>query len=132
MGPFPKLEGGKHQVGSDAEVGISIRGEKDQSGRYLGQDTFPGSNACLLILLRCSVCFFSVFCGRGKKYTLDPLYSLRYILVKFEVSPQPFEPVFTLIRESRFNSFCWAVWIVWFILVGSHSSELRIDHRLFC
>ena len=32
-GPFPKLEGGKHQVGSDAEVRISIKGEKDQSGR---------------------------------------------------------------------------------------------------
>ena len=28
----------------------------------------------------------------------------------------------------RFNSFCWAVW---FILVGSHSSELRINNRLF-
>ena len=25
-----------------------------------------------------------------------------------------------------------AVWVGWFILVGSHSSELRIDHRLFC
>ena len=24
-----------------------------------------------------------------------------------------------------------AVWGVWFVLVGSHSSELRIDHRLF-
>ena len=31
-GPFPKLEGGKHKVGSDAEVRISIKGEKDQSG----------------------------------------------------------------------------------------------------
>ena len=38
MGPFPKLEGGKHQVGSDAEVRISIKGEKDQSGR----DIFSG------------------------------------------------------------------------------------------
>ena len=34
---FPKFEGGKHQVGleaevgSEAEVGISIKGEKDQS-----------------------------------------------------------------------------------------------------
>ena len=36
-----------------------------------------------------------------------------------------------LIRESRFNSFYWAVWVVWFILVVSHSSKLRIDHRLF-
>ena len=42
MGPFPKLEGGKHQVGSDAEVRISIKGEKDQSGRDLGRDIFPG------------------------------------------------------------------------------------------
>ena len=24
-----------------------------------------------------------------------------------------------------------AVWGVWFVLVGSHSSELRINHRLF-
>ena len=56
---------------------------------------------------------------------MSPLYSLRDILIKFEVSPQPFEPVFTLIRESRFNSFCWAVLVVWFLLVGSHSSELR-------
>ena len=24
-----------------------------------------------------------------------------------------------------------AVWRVWFVLVGSHSSELRIDRRLF-
>ena len=24
-----------------------------------------------------------------------------------------------------------AVWGVWFFLVGSHSSELRINHRLF-
>ena len=30
---FPKLEGRKHQVGLEAEVGISIKGEKDQSGR---------------------------------------------------------------------------------------------------
>ena len=65
--PFPKLEGGKHQVGSDAEVRISIKGEKDQSGRDLLQDTFSGSNARLRILLGCSICFFSAFCGRGKK-----------------------------------------------------------------
>ena len=31
----------------------------------------------------------------------------------------------------RFNSFCWAVCIVWLVLVGSHSSELTINHRLF-
>ena len=30
-------------------------------------------------------------------------------MTKFDVFPQPFEPVFMLIRESRFNSFCWAV-----------------------
>ena len=33
IGLFPKLEGGKHQVGSEAKGGISIKGEKDQSGR---------------------------------------------------------------------------------------------------
>ena len=32
IGIFPNLEGGKHQVASKAEVGISIKGEKDQSG----------------------------------------------------------------------------------------------------
>ena len=31
----------------------------------------------------------------------------------------------------RFNSFSWAVCIVWLVLVGSHSSELTINHRLF-
>ena len=40
MGPFPKLEGGKHQVGSDVEVRIIIKGEKDQSGRNLWRDIF--------------------------------------------------------------------------------------------
>ena len=25
-----------------------------------------------------------------------------------------------------------AVYVVWLVLVGSHSSELRINHRLFC
>ena len=95
------------------------------------RDTFPGSNARLWILLGRLVCFFSAFCGRVKKWTLSPLYSLRYILIKYEVSPQPFGPVFTLIRESQFNSFYWAVCVVGLVLVGSHSSELRIDHRLF-
>ena len=32
---FPEFEGGKHQVGSKAEVGISIKGEKDWSVRDL-------------------------------------------------------------------------------------------------
>ena len=67
IGLFPKLEGGKNLVGSEAEVGISTKGEKDQSGSDLGRDTFPGSNARLLILLGCLVCFFFAFCGRGKK-----------------------------------------------------------------
>ena len=33
---------------------------------------------------------------------MDPFSTLffRYVLIKFEVSPQLFEPVFTLIRES--------------------------------
>ena len=42
MGPFPKLEGGKHQVGSDAEVGMSTKGEKDQSGMNLLAGHFSG------------------------------------------------------------------------------------------
>ena len=67
MGLFPKLEGGKNQVGSEAKVGMSTKIEKDQSGRDLWRDTFPGSNARLLILLGCFVCFFSAFSGRGKK-----------------------------------------------------------------
>ena len=50
---FPKLEGGKHQVGLEAEVGISIKGEKDQSGRDLWRGTVAGSDAHLLIFLGC-------------------------------------------------------------------------------
>ena len=57
IGLFPKLEGGKHQVGSEAEVGISIKGEKDQSGRDLWRGTFPGSDAHLLIFLGCLAWF---------------------------------------------------------------------------
>ena len=49
---FPKLEGGKHQVGSEAEVGISIKGEKDKSGKDLWRGTFPGSDAHLRIFFR--------------------------------------------------------------------------------
>ena len=45
---------------------------------------------------------------------------------KFEVFPQPFEPVFTLIHESRFNSFCWVVLVLenngLFWLVLTHPS----------
>ena len=28
---FPEFKGGKHQVGLEAELGISIKGEKDES-----------------------------------------------------------------------------------------------------
>ena len=43
---FPKLEGGKHQVGSEP-VGISIKGEKDQSGRDLWRGLFLArTNIC--------------------------------------------------------------------------------------
>ena len=42
MGLFPKLEGGKHQVGSKDEVGIGTKGEKDQSGRDLWEGHFSG------------------------------------------------------------------------------------------
>ena len=65
IGLFPKLEGGKHQVGSEAEVGIGIKGEKDQSGRDLWRDIFPGSNARLLILLGCLAWF--LFCVLWKR-----------------------------------------------------------------
>ena len=65
-GPFPKLEGGKHQVGSDAEVRISIKGEKDQSGRGSWKGHFfPGSNARLLIRLGCLAWF--LFCALWKR-----------------------------------------------------------------
>ena len=57
IGLFPKIEGGKHQVGSKAEVGINIKGEKDQSGRDLWRGTFLGSDADLLILPRCLAWF---------------------------------------------------------------------------
>ena len=43
IGLFPKLEGGKHRVGSEPEVGISIKGEKDHSGR----DLWGGGGAAL-------------------------------------------------------------------------------------
>ena len=62
---FPKLEGGKHQAGSKAEVGISIKGEKDQSGRDLWRGTFPSSDAHLLILLGCLAWF--LFCVLWKR-----------------------------------------------------------------
>ena len=42
IGLFPKLEGGKHQVGSEAEVGISTKGEKDQSGKEPLKVNFSG------------------------------------------------------------------------------------------
>ena len=50
IGLFPKLEGGKHQVGSEAKGGISIKGEKDQCGRDLWRGTFLG---CLAWFLFC-------------------------------------------------------------------------------
>ena len=47
-------------------------------------------------------------------------------MTKIEVFPQPFELVFTLIRESRFNSFCWVVSVLeingLFWLVLTHPS----------
>ena len=61
-GSFQSLKVEKNQVGSEAEVGMSTKGEKDRSGRDLLRDTFPGSNARLRILLGCLVCFFSAFC----------------------------------------------------------------------
>ena len=42
MGLFPKLEGGKNQVGSEAEVGMSTKGEKDQSGMNFLAGHFSG------------------------------------------------------------------------------------------
>ena len=61
IGLFPKLEGGKHYVGSEAEVGISTKGQKDQSGRNLWRGTFPGSDAHLMIFFGCLAWFlFSV------------------------------------------------------------------------
>ena len=57
IGALSKFECGKHQVGSVTEVRISIKGEKDQSGRGSWKDIFPGSNACLLIRLGCLAWF---------------------------------------------------------------------------
>ena len=60
MGLFPKLEGGKNQVGSEAEVGMSTKGEKDQSGKNLLaghfsglKRTFTDSTGMLSLLLFC-------------------------------------------------------------------------------
>ena len=65
IGLFPKLEGGKHQVSSEGEVGISIKGEKDQSGRDFWRGTFPGSDSHLLIFLRFLAWF--LFCVLWKR-----------------------------------------------------------------
>ena len=62
---FPKLEGGKHQVGSEAEVRISTKGEKNQSGRDLGRGTFPGLDTHLMIFLGCLAWF--LFCVLRKR-----------------------------------------------------------------
>ena len=64
-GIFPNLEGGKHQVGSKVEVGISIKGEKDQSGRDFLRGTFLGSDAHLPIFLGCLAWF--LFCVLWKR-----------------------------------------------------------------
>ena len=65
IGLFPKLEGGKHQVGSEVEVGISIKGEKDQSGRDLWRGSFSSSGTHLLIFSRCLALIF--FCVLWKR-----------------------------------------------------------------
>ena len=65
IGLFPNLEGGKHQVGSEAEVGISIKGEKDQSVRDLWRGTFLSLDAHLLIFLGCLAWF--LFCVLWKR-----------------------------------------------------------------
>ena len=62
---FPKLESGKNQVGSEVEVRISTKGEKDQSGKDLGRGTFPGSDAHLMIFLGCLAWF--LFCVLRKR-----------------------------------------------------------------
>ena len=65
IGLFPKLEGRKHQVGSEVEVGISTKGDNDQSGRDLLRGTFPGSDAHLMIFLGCLAWF--LFCVLWKR-----------------------------------------------------------------
>ena len=65
IGLFPKLEGGKNQVGSKVEVGISIKGEKDQSGSDPWRGTFPCLDADLLILRECIAWF--LFCVLWKR-----------------------------------------------------------------
>ena len=65
IGLFPKLEGGKNHVGSEAEVGKSIKGEKDQSGRDFWRGTLPGSDSHLLIFLGCLAWF--LFCILWKR-----------------------------------------------------------------
>ena len=50
-------------------------------------------------------------------------------MTKFEDFPQPFEPVFTLIRGSQFNSFYWAALVLenitvcfsWFSLIRAEN-----------
>ena len=74
MGPFPKPEGKKNQVGLEAEVGISIKGEKDQSGRDLLAGHFSGlkrtftDSAGMLSLF--------LFCVLWKRSKIDPVSTL--------------------------------------------------------
>ena len=62
---FPKLEGGKHQVGSEPEVGISTKEEKDQNGRNLRRALFRGSDTHLMIFLGCLAWF--LYCVLWKR-----------------------------------------------------------------
>ena len=64
-GSFQSLKVEKNQVGSEAEVVMSTKREKDQSGRDLGRDIFSGSNARLLIRLGCLAWF--LFCALWKR-----------------------------------------------------------------
>ena len=66
IGLFSKHEGGKHQVGSEVEVGNEYkRRERSKWKGPLRGNSFPGSNARLLILLGCLAWF--LFCVLWKR-----------------------------------------------------------------
>ena len=65
IGLFSKLEGGKHQVGSEAEVGNEYKRRERSKWKGPLEGYFLGSNARLLILLGCLAWF--LFCVLWKR-----------------------------------------------------------------
>ena len=75
---FSEFEGEKHHVGLEAEVGISIKGEKNQSVKDLWA-FFLGSDAHFMIFFEClDWIFFLRFVEEVRTRPL--LHSISYLL----------------------------------------------------